>query len=92
MVHAVKSVLGDAEVYLTGSVVEGKSVPSSDIDILIISESADVRKATKRAEIIARIEEESGLPFVHPFEFHLMTKDEFQEWREVFNPSLVRVA
>ena len=92
MVHAVKSVLGDAEVYLTGSVVEGKTVPSSDIDVLITSESADVRKATKRAEIIARIEEESGLPFVHPFEFHLMTKDEFQEWREVFKPSLIKLA
>ena len=71
--------LGDAEVYLTGSVVEEKTVPSSDIDVLIISESADVRKATKQAGIIARIEEESGLPFVHPFEFHLMTKDEFQK-------------
>lgn len=70
--------LEDAKVYLFGSVAEGKAVPSSGIDILIVTEIEEVTKGRKRAELIAKIEEKDKLPLVHPFEFHLMTESEFK--------------
>jgi len=33
----------------------------------------------KRAEIIANIEEKAELPLYHPFEFHLLTQEEFDK-------------
>ncbi|WP_081423251.1 MULTISPECIES: nucleotidyltransferase domain-containing protein [Archaeoglobus] len=91
MVKAAREVLGEAEVYLFGSVAEGKAVLSSDIDILVVTTREEVRKARERARIIAEIEERAGLPFVHPFEFHIMDEEEFRVWLEVFRPKIVRI-
>jgi hypothetical protein len=78
----IKLVLKDAQVYLFGSILEGNLVAASDIDILII---ADVpKKHLKRAEIIAKIEEKSGLPLSHPFEFQLLTQEEFDTWNKIY--------
>lgn len=78
----IKLVLKDAHVYLFGSILEGNLVAASDIDILII---ADVpKKHLKRAEIIAKIEEKSGLPLSHPFEFQLLTQEEFDTWNKIY--------
>jgi predicted nucleotidyltransferase len=78
----IKIVLKDAQVYLFGSVIEGNLVAASDIDILII---ADIpKKHLKRAEIVAKIEEKSGLPLSHPFEFHLLNQEEFDKWIEIY--------
>ena len=81
--EGIKKNLEDAEVFIFGSTLEGKVVVASDIDILII---ADVPKNhLKRAEILAKIEEEAKLPLVHPFEFHLLTKEELEIWIEIYN-------
>ena len=78
----IKLVLKNAQVYLFGSILEGNLVAASDIDILII---ADVpKKHLKRAEIIAKIEEKSGLPLSHPFEFQLLTQEEFDTWNKIY--------
>ena len=78
----IKLVLKESEIYLFGSIIEGNLVAASDIDILII---ADVpKKHLKRAEIIALIEEKSGLPLSHPFEFHLLTREELNIWKEIY--------
>ena len=78
----IKLVLKDSKVCLFGSIIEGNLVAASDIDILII---ADIpKKHLKRAEIIADIEEKSGLPLSHPFEFHLLTQEEFDKWIEIY--------
>jgi len=78
----IKLVIKEAHVYLFGSIIEGNLVAASDIDILII---ADIpKKHLKRAEIIAKIEEKSGLPLSHPFEFQLMTQKEFDTWNEIY--------
>lgn len=75
-------VLKESQVYLFGSIIEGNLVTASDIDILII---ADVpKKHLKRAEIVANIEEKSGLPLSHPFEFHLLTQEELDKWIEIY--------
>ena len=88
IVSAVREILGDVKVYLFGSVVEGKAVGGSDIDIMIV---ANVRGNLKKAEIIAKIEEIAGLPLDNPFEFHLLTEDEFEKWRKIFKPKLVEL-
>ena len=78
----IKLVLRESQIYLFGSILEGNLVAASDIDILII---ADIPKShLKRAEIIANIEEKSGLPLSHPFEFHLLTQEEFDTWSEIY--------
>ncbi len=90
--NAAREVLGDVDVYLFGSVAEGKAAVSSDIDIMIVTHREDIARGRKRAEVIAEIEERVGLPFVHPFEFHLMTEKEFRKWMRIFRPKLVRVS
>lgn len=89
--NAARDLVGDVEVYLFGSVAEGKAVVSSDIDVMIVVKREDLARGKRRAELIAEIEEIAGLPFVHPFEFHLMTLDEFRRWVEIFKPKLVRI-
>lgn len=79
---SIKTVLIDSKVYLFGSIIEGNLVGASDIDILIV---ANVPKNhMKRAEIIAEIEENAELPLSHPFEFHLITKDELNTWIRIY--------
>lgn len=85
---AVRDVLGDADVYLFGSVVEGRAVALSDIDIIIV---AEVGSNMKKAEVVMEIEEKAGLPFDNPFEFHLLTSDEFRRWRKIFKPKIVKI-
>ena len=78
----IKLVIEDSQIYLFGSILEGNLVAASDINILII---ADIPKShLKRAEIIANIEEKSGLPLSHPFEFHLLTQEEFDTWNGIY--------
>ena len=78
----IKLVLTESQIYLFGSIIEGNLVAASDIDILIIAEVP--KSHLKRAEIIANIEEKSGLPLSHPFEFHLLTQEEFDSWSEIY--------
>ena len=78
----IKLVLKEAQIYLFGSILEGNLVAASDIDILVI---ADIpKKHLIRAEIVANIEEKSGLPLSHPFEFHLLTQEEFDTWNDIY--------
>ena len=78
----IKLVLKESQIYLFGSIIEGNLVAASDIDILIIAKVP--KKHLKRAEIIANIEEKSGLPLSHPFEFHLLTQEEFETWSKIY--------
>ncbi len=78
----IKLVLTESQIYLFGSIIEGNLVAASDIDILIIAEVP--KSHLKRAEIIANIEEKSGLPLSHPFEFHLLTQEEFDTWNKIY--------
>ena len=90
IIKAIKELLKDpVEVYLSGSLAEKKAVPSSDIDIIIVINSKI--GARKRADIIAKIEEICNLPFVNPFEFHILSKHEFKNWIKIFKPRLMRL-
>lgn len=70
------------DIYLFGSLLEGKTVTASDIDILIVSDIE--RSHMKRAELIAEIEEKAGLPLSHPFEIHLIDQDQYKKWKEIY--------
>ncbi|MFB6491352.1 MAG: nucleotidyltransferase domain-containing protein [Thermoproteus sp. AZ2] len=66
--EAAKRLDKDAEVYLFGSVAEGKSLPSSDIDVLIITRR-------KPGEVLAALWEEG---IGDPFEIHVATPEELE--------------
>ncbi len=79
---SIKTILNDSKVFLFGSIIEGNLVAGSDIDILIIANIP--KKHLKRAELIAKIEENAGLPLSHPFEFHLLTQEELNTWIKIY--------
>jgi uncharacterized protein len=79
--------LKDAKVYLFGSFAEGKYLPSSDIDVLIVSKNMP-KKVSERSEIKAKIWKKIGL--FSPFELHLVNEEEF-EWYKKFVKKLVAV-
>ena len=88
--ESIKNVLSDSKVYLFGSVIDGNLVAASDIDILIVANVP--KKHLKRAEIIAEIEENAGLPLSHPFEFHLLTHEELNTWIKIYNLKFEKIS
>lgn len=86
---SVNKILPESKVYLFGSILKRNLVGGSDIDILII---ADIpRNHLKRAEIISEIEEDALLPFIHPFEFHLLTQEELDVWHSIYKLKILRL-
>lgn len=70
--------LGKIRVYLFGSMAEGRWDGSSDVDLLIISNNLP-KTNLERSDLKVELEEEAGLPPIHPLEIHLATKTE-AEW------------
>ncbi len=73
--RVARSILGEASIYVIGSIVRGDYCGGSDIDVLIVSPNTP-ESHRGRAEIKALIEEEAGLPYYHPFQIHLVKPDE----------------
>ncbi|WP_456330757.1 nucleotidyltransferase domain-containing protein [Archaeoglobus sp.] len=73
-----ESLLGEAKVYVFGSVVECKNTPMSDIDILIVSENVP-KSQWKQAKIKGKILKE--IDVFAPFEIHLATPKQFEWYR-----------
>lgn len=71
----IKDLLPDSQIYIFGSVIKGKAVGGSDIDILIVSNSTP-KDNLGRAKIKVKIEQLCNLPPHHPFEFHLVNEEE----------------
>ncbi|WP_052885964.1 nucleotidyltransferase domain-containing protein [Thermoproteus uzoniensis] len=61
----------ESEVYIFGSVAEGRSLPSSDIDILIVTEK-------DAAEILPKLWERGVKT---PFEIHVVKKNALEIYR-----------
>ncbi len=76
----VKTEFQDVKVLVFGSVVEGKHTPSSDIDVLVISDEMP-KSLDGKAKIRAKILKEIGVE--SPFEIHLVNSKEF-EWYKRF--------
>lgn len=77
--------LADPEVYVFGSFAENRHVPSSDIDVLIVSERVT---PDDRVKVLSDIYREFG--YEHPFEIHL-TDSEGLRWYRRFAKKLVEV-
>ncbi len=73
---AAERVLGRVRVYLFGSVVEGEATPSSDVDVMVVSEAVP-SSVGERSKVIAKILEEVGLDA--PVEVHLLRPEE-ERW------------
>ena len=74
-------ILKDVKIIVFGSVVRNEYTPNSDIDILIISKNLP-EDMEKRAEIRTGIK--STLDSFSPFQIHLATPDEFENWYKNF--------
>jgi len=72
--------LGKSKVFLFGSIIRKQAEPGSDIDILIISPK--LKTPEKKSEIRTKILEKIGNS--SPFEIHLITPKEYQDWYSHF--------
>jgi len=74
----VKREIPDAEIYLYGSVVEGRfSIGLSDIDVAIVSDRFKDRE--KKLEVFGKLIKEF---FDSPFEFHVLTKEQWNFYKK----------
>ena len=78
--EAVKRLDPDARVIIFGSVVRGDVRPDSDIDLLIITRIAE--NLDKRIKLRIRIMEILGEE--SPFEPHIITAEEYENWYRRF--------
>jgi len=74
---------GEARVYVFGSVVRGEALPgASDIDLLVVTPKAP-RKISLKGAFIDRFHRRLGDLFT-PFEIHIVSPDEFENWYKKF--------
>ncbi len=86
---AAIEVLGNAEIFVFGSVVEGKATMASDIDLMIVSNQRP-RLITERAKKIVEILKKAEIDLFAPFEIHLINEREF-EWYRKFIKKFLKV-
>ena len=84
------TILNNSQIFLFGSVIKGNLVAGSDIDILIVANIP--KNHLERAELIAKIEENAGLPLSHPFEFHLLTQEEVNTWIKIYKLKFEKIS
>ncbi|MEM0313523.1 MAG: nucleotidyltransferase domain-containing protein [Candidatus Bathyarchaeia archaeon] len=77
--------LGNVDVYVFGSVIEGKPAASSDIDVLIVKDEIGSDEACKFKTLI------HGL-IDAPVELHVVSTYDFENWYKRFIDKLEKVA
>lgn len=60
--------------------MEGEATGDSYVDVLIVSDKIPGKLG--RWKLKAKIEEEVGLPLCHPYEIHLVNKEEARWYRK----------
>ena len=88
--RACEEVFGECELYVFGSVLTGKFTAGSDVDLLIKVKNAP-KSLRERAELEVKIEELAGLPYYHPFEFHIVDEKGFRRYVELLKVNPVKV-
>jgi len=76
-----ESILGEVKVLVFGSIIKNEYQPTSDIDVLIVSGDLPYN-FDERAKIRTKIKSEID-PF-SPFQIHLSTPEEFDNWYKNF--------
>ncbi len=72
--QSARRILGDVEVYVFGSAVEGRLTASSDVDLLIVCEKAPL-DFEEYEDLKERILRGAGLDTRSPFQLHIVDKD-----------------
>lgn len=90
LAEAVRKVLGDADVYVFGSVVTGECVASSDVDVLVVSDRVP-ESMLERGALKVEIEDAAGLPVYHPFELHFVKPDEAMHYFKKIGRNMLKV-
>jgi hypothetical protein len=78
-----KAELGEASVRFFGSVLTGTFDAESDVDVLVVSPRTPPR-LDARSRLIAELR--SIIGFSSPFEIHLVTEEEYEDWYKNFLP------
>ena len=81
MYRAIRNVIPNAEVYITGGVAEDRLTVKSDIDLLIVLPYTST--FNEAVELRSRILEEAeklGLPLYAPIELHIIGKKELKKY------------
>jgi len=78
--------LGKVKVFVFGSILRKEEMPR-DIDILVISPK--LKTARKKSE--ARVKILSKIGVTSPFEIHLITEKEYQNWYKFFIKEKIKV-
>jgi predicted nucleotidyltransferase len=74
-----EKLLGKVKVFIFGSILKKDEIPQ-DIDILIISPR--LKSTRQKSKILAEIWRKIG--YLAPFEIHLITPREYQNWYRFF--------
>lgn len=90
--RAASKILGNNlfNIYVFGSMVRSEALASSDIDILIVAKELP-NSLIERVRIKTGILEEAGLPLVHPFEIHLVDRDESEIYFNHIKDEFIRI-
>jgi len=81
-----EKLLGKVKVFIFGSILRRDEV-SRDIDILIISPKLETSQ--KKSEVRAKIWKMTGIS--GPFEIHLVTPEDYQNWYRFFIKEKVEI-
>jgi len=74
-----EEILGKVKVFVFGSILRKKEI-AQDIDVLIISDK--VKTAEDKSKVRLKIQKKLG--FLAPFEIHLVTPKEYENWYKFF--------
>ena len=81
-----EKILGRVRVFIFGSILK-KDELARDIDILIISQK--LKTSAKKSKARVKLLEKLG--FSSPFEIHLITPEEYQNWYKFFIKEKVEI-
>ncbi|MCE4606220.1 MAG: amino acid permease [Desulfurococcales archaeon] len=75
----LKKIVGEARVYLIGSVARGEKAVSHDVDILVVVRSKPSVK--EQRSIVDKAVKNAGLSSSHPVHVHFVTREEEEEYK-----------
>ena len=75
----VEKLLGKTRVFVFGSILKKKKI-ARDIDVLIVSPK--LKSIDQKSKILAKLWQKLGIN--NPFEFHLITPEEYENWYRYF--------
>ncbi len=87
---SAREVLGDVEVYVFGSAVEGKLTASSDVDLLIVCERAP-EDFEEYEDLKEKVLKGAGVSTRAPFQLHIVDKEGAKFYLENLRVTVERV-